>query len=245
MIGRRQCLPALLGMVLIPAGEFTMGRTKLTRDDNTTMRPRVLLDDRPAHKVWLDAYSLDAHEVTNVQYAKFVTATSRRPPYHWSAGQYPQGEENLPVFNVSWDDANAYCAWAGKRLPTEAEWERAARGGKEGLSYPWGDKMEPGKARYNVEAGPASVGQFPANDFGLFDMAGNVSEWCSDWFDREYYQSSPARNPKGPESGMYKVIRGGAWSDEPARTTVFFRNWVRPTQTTPNIGFRCAMRAGD
>ena len=238
MIGRRQFLPALLAnMVLIPAGEFTMGRTKLTPDDSTQMRPRVLLDDRPAHKVWLDAYYLDAHEVTNAQYAKFVSATGRRPPYHWSGGQ---GEADLPVFNVSWDDANAYCAWAGKRLPTEAEWERAARAGKEGLSYPWGDKMEAGKARYNVEAGPVAVGQFPANDYGLFDMVGNVSEWCSDWFDREYYKSSPARNPKGPETGIYKVIRGGAWSDEAARTTVFFRNWVRPTQTTPNIGFRCA-----
>ena len=84
------------------------------------------------------------------------------------------------------------------------------------LSYPWGDKIEAAKARFNVETGPAPVGQFPANDFGLFDMAGNVSEWCSDWFDREYYQSGPARNPKGPETGMYKVIRGGAWSDEAA-----------------------------
>jgi sulfatase modifying factor 1 len=250
MIGRRLFLPALLagvralagdtdGMVLIPAGEFTMGRTRLTPDDSTRMRPRVLLDDRPAHKVWLDTYYLDAHEVTNREYAKFVSATARRPPYHWRSGQYPRAEENLPVFNVSWDDANAYCRWAGKRLPTEAEWERAARGAREGLAYPWGDKMEKGKAQYNVETGPVAVGRFPASDFGLFDMAGNVSEWCSDWFDREYYQSSPARNPRGPESGMYKVIRGGAWSDEAARTTVFFRNWVRPTQTTPNIGIRC------
>jgi len=255
MIGRRQFLPSLLvgaralaqrqGMVLIAAGEFTMGRTKLTRDDNTTMRPRVLLDDRPAHKVSLDAYYMDAREVTNALYAKFVSATGRRPPYHWTGGEVPQGEADLPVFNVSWDDANAYCRWAGKRLPTEAEWERAARAGKEGLSYPWGDKIEAAKARYNVETGPAPVGQFPANDFGLFDMSGNVSEWCSDWFDREYYKSSPPRNPKGPETGMYKVIRGGAWSDEATRVTVFFRNWVRPTQTTPNIGFRCAKSAGD
>ncbi len=256
MIGRRRFLPALLvgvralagetqGMVLIPAAEFTMGRTRLTPDDNTKMRPRVLLDDRPAHKVWLNAYYLDAREVTNAQYAKFLSATARRPPYHWSGAAYPKGEENLPVFNVSWDDANAYCRWAGKRLPTEAEWERAARAGKEGLAYPWGDKMEAGKARYNVETGPVPVGQFPASDFGLYDMAGNVSEWCSDWFDREYYQSSPSRNPKGPETGMYKVIRGGAWSDEAARTTVFFRNWVRPNQTTPNIGFRCAMSAAE
>jgi iron(II)-dependent oxidoreductase len=228
------------GMVLIPASEFTMGRTRSTPDDSTKMRPRVLLDDRPPHKVWLDSYYLDAHEVTNARYAKFIAATGRRPPYHWSDGRFVKGEENLPVFNVSWFDADAYCRWAGMRLPTEAEWERAARAGKEGMSYPWGDKIEVGNARYNVETGPVAIGQFSANDFGLFDMVGNVSEWCADWFDREYYQSSPAWNPKGPETGLYKVVRGGAWSDEASRVTVFFRNWVRPNQTTPNIGFRCA-----
>ncbi len=227
-------------MASIPAGEFTMGRTKLTRDDSTTMRPIVLLDDRPDHKVRLDSYWLDKTEVTQAEYAKFVAATRRRPPYHWIEGKLPSGEEQFPAYNVDWDDANAYCAWAGKRLPTEAEWERAARGGKDGLSYPWGDKIDSKQARFATQAGPGPVAQYPANEFGLHDMAGGVSEWIADWFEREYYKSSPAANPKGPETGRYKVIRGGAWPDSGPRCTVFFRNWVRPNQRTPNLGFRCA-----
>jgi iron(II)-dependent oxidoreductase len=227
-------------MALIPAGEFTMGRTRLTPDDQTTMRPRVLLDDRPDHKVFLDAFQLDKTEVTHAQYDQFVKATNRKPPYHWLNGLMPAGAERLPIYNVDWDDASSYCQWVGKRLPTEAEWERAARGGKEGLNYPWGDKADPKLALYNIQTGPQKVAQFPPNEFGLFDMAGSVSEWTADWFEREYYKSSPSRNPKGPESGSYKVIRGGAWSDGPARITVFFRNWVRPNHKTPNLGFRCA-----
>ncbi|MBL8218424.1 MAG: formylglycine-generating enzyme family protein [Bryobacterales bacterium] len=227
-------------MVQIPAGEFTMGRTKLTPDDKTTMRPIVLLDDRPDHKVYLDAYQLDRTEVTHRQYEEFVKATQRKPPYHWLEGKMPAESADHPIYSVDWEDASAYCAFRGKRLPTEAEWERAARGGKEGLSYPWGDKADSKLARYNSQAGPGPVGKYPPNEFGLFDMAGSVSEWCADWFAREYYKTSPAKNPKGPETGSYKVIRGGAWSDSPARITVFFRNWVRPNQKTPNLGFRCA-----
>ena len=224
-------------MVLIPAGEFVMGRTRLTDDDKTNMRPHVLLDDRPDRTVWLDAYHIDTREVTNRQYAEFVKAAGRRAPYHWP---FAGAEAELPVFNVSWDDADAYCRWAHKRLPTEAEWERAARGGKHGLDYPWGDKIDGKLARYNTAEGPAPVGGYAPNGFGLFDVAGNVSEWCSDWFERGYYTSGERRNPRGPATGEYKVIRGGAFSDGPRRVTVFFRNWVRPNQRTPNIGFRCA-----
>lgn len=219
-----------------------MGRTKLTSDDKTNMRPHVLLDDRPAHKVWLDAYYLDTHEVTNAEYAGFVKSTSHRAPYHWLRGDIPSGEENFPVFNVDWEDANSYCRWSGKRLPTEAEWERAARGGKEELDYPWGDKADSKMAKYN-QPQPGAAGAFPPNAFGLYDMAGSVAEWCSDWFDGLYYKDSPTKNPQGPGTGLYKVIRGGAWSDSPARITVFFRNWVRPNQRTPNVGFRCARSA--
>ena len=228
------------GMVRIPAGEFTMGRTKLTKDDSTNMRPHVLLDDRPDHKVYLDAFWLDTTEVTQEQYAVFVKVTNRRAPYHWQGGKIPSGQERFPAYNVDWDDAAGYCKWRDSRLPAEAEWERAARGGLEGQDYPWGDKMDAKAARHDTQAGPGPVGVYLANAYGLFDMAGGVSEWTADWFEREYYKRSPARNPKGPETGSYRVIRGGAWSDGPRRITVFFRNWVRPNTRTPNLGFRCA-----
>jgi iron(II)-dependent oxidoreductase len=226
-------------MVLIPAGEFTMGRTKLTPDDKTGMRPLIVLDDRPEHKVSLKAFRMDKTEVTHGAYARFLEATGRRTPYHWP--QRPA--DDVPIYNVDWEDAKAYCEWSSKRLPTEAEWERAARGGQEGLSYPWGNKADPKQARYNVQTGAGPVGKYLPNGFGLFDMAGSVSEWTTDWFEREYYKRSPAADPKGPETGEYKVIRGGAWSDPASRITTFYRNWVRPTQRTPNLGFRCVKSA--
>lgn len=228
------------GMVTIPAGTFQMGRTKLTADDKTTMRPQVLLDDRPTHAVTLAPFLLDAYEVTQAQYGEFVKATKRPAPYHWQGGAVPTGTGAVAAHNVSWEDARAYCEWRGKRLPTEAEWERAARGGLEGADYPWGDKYDAKKARHNTETGPGEVGRYEPNGFGLYDMAGGMSEWTADWFEREYYKHSPAENPKGPATGAYRVIRGGAWSDQGRRITVFFRNWVRPTQRQPNIGFRCA-----
>lgn len=232
------------GMALIPAGEFTMGRTKTTSDDETGMRPLILRDDRPAHTVRLDAFYMDRHEVTHAAYARFVEETGRRPPYHWLDGKMPPERAKHPVYNVDWHDAAAYCDWAGKRLPTEAEWERAARGGLEGADYPWGDeKAASTKARFGTPDGPGPAGQHSPNAFGLHDMAGGVSEWCSDWFERDYYAKSPAENPQGPAEGMYKIVRGGAWSDGPARITVFFRNWVRPNQRTPNLGFRCVRGA--
>ena len=237
-----QALPE--GMAFIAAGEFRMGRTNLTADDSKGMRPKILLDDRPVHRVLLDAYYMDARAVTHSDYEKFIKATHHRLPYHWMDGKYPESHETYPIFNVSWDDANAYCHWEGKRLPTEAEWERAARGGKEGKDYPWGDNIDDEKARYNVATGPGPVGKFSANRLGLYGMAGNISEWCSDWFERTYYENSPERNPKGPAEGLYRIIRGGAWSDGPKRLTVFFRNWVRPSQRTPNLGFRCVKDAG-
>lgn len=228
------------GMVLIPAGEFQMGRTNTTSDDTAGMRPLALRDDRPIHAVELDAYYLDAHELSQAEYAKFVTATNRTPPYHWLDGDVPEGKENYAVHNVDWDDANSYCEWAGKRLPTEAEWERAARGGLDGKDYPWGDESPNKKARFNTPEGPGPVGKFKQNEFGLYDIVGGVTEWCSDWFERAYYETSPAENPQGAGSGMYKSVRGGSWSSGPRRITVFFRNWVRPNQKSPNIGFRCA-----
>ena len=243
------------GMALIPHGTFQMGRSKLTEDDKTTMRPQVLLDDRPVHAVTIAAFLLDTHETTQAQYAEFVKAAKRPAPYHWTdramqtAGAMrtdramPVGAGAVAAYNVSFDDAKSYCEWRGKRLPTEAEWERAARGGLEGADYPWGDKYDAKLARHNTETGPGEVGRYPPNAFGLHDMAGSMSEWTADWFDREYYKNSPSENPKGPAAGTYRIIRGGAWSDQNKRITVFFRNWVRPTQRQPNIGFRCAKDA--
>jgi formylglycine-generating enzyme required for sulfatase activity len=227
-------------MATIPAGEFTMGRTKLTSDDKTNMRPRILLDDRPARKVKMPAFEIDRREVTNQDYAAFLRASNRKPPYHWTGGAYPPKQADYPVYNVDWNDADAYCAWAGKRLPTEAEWERSARGGLEEKDYPNGDQITTKEARFNAPDGPTSVGKFAPNSFDLYDMAGNVSEWTADWFAVDYYSKGEDSNPHGPKEGLYKVIRGGAWSDSPKRITVVFRNWVRPNQRTPNIGFRCA-----
>ena len=226
--------PALLAAqsVVIPAGSFTMGRTKTTSDDATKMRPQVLLDDRPTRVVNLPAFSLDTHEVTHAQYAEFLAQMKRPAPYHWK----PElTKSNVAVYNVSWDDSRAYCEFRKSRLPSEAEWERAARGGLEGQDYPWGDKFDAKLLRAGTDRGPGEPGKFPANAFGLFDMAGNMAEWTSDWFDRETYKTGVP-----PATGLYKVIRGGAWSDAPKRVTVFFRNWVRPTMRQPNIGFRCA-----
>lgn len=227
-------------LVNIPAGTFTMGRTKLTSDDKTNMRPHVLLDDRPLHQVSISAFQMDKHEVTNAQYQLFVDKTHHATPYHWIDHHFAAIAAELPVYNVDWDDAHDYCAWAGGRLPTEAEWEYAARAGKADMDYPWGNQIDAKLARFNVPSGPGPVAKFAPNAFGLFDMAGNVSEWTADWFDGSYYATSPAQDPKGPSTGQYKIIRGGAWSDSAKRVTVFFRNWVRPNQKTPNVGFRCA-----
>lgn len=228
------------GMVAIPAGEFVRGRSQATPDDQTGMRPLILRDDRPARRVRLQAYFMDAAEVTHAAYARFLAASGRRAPYHWPAGAMPEALAEHPIYNVAWEDAQAFCAWDGKRLPTEAEWERAARGGLEEAAYPWGaEKPTPSRARYGTPQGPAPGRQFPPNAFGLYDMAGGVAEWCQDWFARTYYESAPDENPSGPATGQYRIVRGGAWSDGPNRITVFFRNWVRPTQRTPNLGFRC------
>jgi sulfatase modifying factor 1 len=230
------------GMVFIPGGEFLRGRSHALPDDNLKWFPTLMKDDRPVRAIYIDPFYLDEHEVTNDQYAEFVKATNHRPPYNWPKGQVPQGQGKFPVVDVSWDDAAAYARWAGKRLPTEAEWERACRGLDTGKKYPWGDR-EPVKtdARYNApEEGPAAVCQFARNYFGLCDMAGNVWEWCSDWYDKDYYRSAPGRNPLGPAAGLYRVLRGGSWADLPKYLTCAYRSWARPAERSPNIGFRCA-----
>jgi sulfatase modifying factor 1 len=255
-------LPALAqqppNMVEIKAGEFWMGRIQMFRPDEQGyfLRPRI--DDLPAHLTHIDRFFIDKTEVTQEDYATFVQATKRRMPFHWKDGRIPDGQSQFPVYNVSWDDADAYCKWAGKRLPTEAEWEKAARGGLEKKRYPWGDQLRPAAedqktpgpklAHYAVPNGPVKVGSYPPNAFGLSDMIGNVAEWVNDWYDRTYYAVSPEANPKGPDSGMYRVLRGSSWADlieaadevEPRVYGVYFRNFLTPSHRTSVVGFRCA-----
>lgn len=244
------------GMALIPPGEFWMGREWLTLNDEFGILSRDRLDDRPVHLVHVDSYYIDKHEVTNAEYARFVEATKHRHPYHWIGGKVPEKEILYPIYNVSWDDAVAYCGWAGKRLPTEAEWERSARGLENFKLYPWGNdlgqptevsseekKIEGGQqhARFNMPDGPIDVASLQPNDFGLYDTIGNVAEWVSDWYHRNYYSVSPERNPQGPKTGSYKVLRGGTWADErEEQLHVHYRNFTAPSMRTPTIGFRCA-----
>ena len=234
-------LAAEPGMVFIPGGEFLRGRSHALPDDDLKWWPVLMRDDRPVKPVSLNAFYLDEHEVTNEQYAQFVKATRHRTPYHWPKGQIPKGQEKFPVANVSWDEANAYARWAGKRLPTEAEWERACRGLTDAVKYPWGDRNPTSKdARFNGIEGPADVCKFQPNYFGLHDMAGNVWEWTSDFYEKDFYARSGTRNPRGPEKGLYRVLRGGSWADLPKYLTCAYRSWARPAERSPNIGFRCA-----
>lgn len=229
------------GMVFIPGGEYARGRAWDSPDFNVKWYPTAHKDDLPVRVISVDPFYLDEHEVTNADYAAFAKATGHRKPYHWIKGEFPEGKERFPVVNVSWDDAQAYCSWKRKRLPTEAEWERAARGTAERTMYPWGDRPPTSAdARYNAD-GPAAVCSKKRNYFGLCDMIGNVWEWTADWYGRAYYEEAPARNPQGPEKGIYKSLRGGSWFDQPGLfLTVAYRSWARPNERSQTVGFRCA-----
>ncbi len=230
-------------MVSIPAGEFQQGRNFVWKDYDVAWFPNPAKDDTPVHRVKLKAYSIDVAEVTNLRYQAFVKATKHAPPYHWKSGVPDAAKHDHPVYNVSYDDAVAFCAWdGGKRLPTEAEWERAARGLEEGKMFAWGDRaVTPADAVYESKDGPRPVCSKAKNGFGLCDMTGNLWEWCSDWYGRNYYESAPAGNPPGPDTGAYRVLRGGSWFDVPPLfLSVPYRSWARPGERSPTIGFRCA-----
>ena len=233
------------GMVLIPAGKFWMGRTQTMWRDALDTVPRAKLDDRPANHIDVDAFYLDKYEVTNEDYGRFLKTTGGRPPWHWPEGKIPSGEERLAVSNVNWFEAAAYCKSVGKRLPTEAEWEKAARGGLDRKPFPWDEVSEGQPLPAAVATGKViAVGSFAANGYGLYDMIGNIIEWTNDWYDMNYYAFMPKKNPQGPETGFYKVIRGAGWGDsargEIERISTFYRNFTDPELRASTIGFRCA-----
>jgi formylglycine-generating enzyme required for sulfatase activity len=231
-------------MVFIPGGEFARGRAHEHADSKLPYYPNPLRDDLPVRTIHIDAFYLDETEVTNERYAAFVKASGHRAPYHWRKGEMPVGKEKLPVVNVSWDDAAACCASEGKRLPTEAEWERACRGLTERQMYSWGNTDPTTKqAHFSSQDASAVCGDRVRSYFGLCDMIGNVWEWTSDWYGQKYYETAPERNPPGPPEGIYRVLRGGSWFDQPGSLqflTCSYRSWARPGERSPTIGFRCA-----
>ena len=250
------------GMVLIPAGEFQMGSNSGS------------FDEKPVHSVYVDAFYMDKYEVTNAQYAAFLNAKGKHTEsgktwlyigrgsvrIEYVAGVYrvKGGYENHPVTHVSWYGAVAYSKWKGKRLPTEAEWEKAARGNLSGLTYPWGNSIDRNKANYNghinghINDTTAAVGTYTANGYGLYDMAGNVWEWCLDEHNSGFYAVSPSYNPlSGANSIRWildnytgvnssRVLRGGSWNNSARLVRVTYRNRTDPTTTSTGNGFRCA-----
>ena len=257
-------LHLLEDMELIPAGEFKMGGS----DD------KAFRDELPVHDVYLDAFYIDKYPVTNAQFMEFVDANPQwekprgfnffRPIkyhdgyylHHWDKDNYPKERYNHPVVNVSWYAAMAYSQWIGKRLPTEAEWEKAARGGLQDQKYPWGNTIDIGKANYGKRPQQTTpVGRYPANEYGLYDMVGNVWEWCLDEWDISYYAFSVKENPvcggsidrivqNYRNSKTLHVIRGGSWYNSVEDIRTAKRSGALPTYSNYNIGFRCVIPVG-
>ena len=220
--------------ILIPGGEFIMGKESLTNAG---------FIDNFAHKVYVDSFYIDKYEVTNAQYKEFCDSTGRRLPEFWNMDVYHSGPAfpDYPVTGVTWADAEAYAKWKGFRLPTEAEWEFAARGGLIGKNYPLGDNMDSSQANYYPTQGHTMpVGSYPPNGYGIYDMAGNVVEWVYDFYSENYFLKSPYKNPAGPVYGKQRVIRGGGWRSGMSCNTVHFRQSLRPYWVDFNVGFRCA-----
>jgi len=240
-------------MITIPAGEFIIGN-----NGRPTAEGAGDPDEMPEHKAYLDTFLIDKYEVTNAQYKAFVDATSHRPPKHWqpspagtsgSGVTYPPEKANHPVVYVDWFDANEYCHWAGKRLPTEEEWEKAARG-TDGRNFPWGSAFDPQKANTpqywlskNKDGDTMPVGQFEngKSPYGLYDMAGNVYEWTANWY--KAYPHNPEPNPHYGEKN--KIVRGGSWYDCLSygcglSSPSYNRSRFAPEIRNKGFGFRCA-----
>ncbi|MGC8549570.1 MAG: formylglycine-generating enzyme family protein [Acidobacteriaceae bacterium] len=225
-------------LIRIPAGWFLMG-SEAGQDV-----------EGPVHRVWVDEFAMAATQVTVAEYGRFLAATGREAPPKWGDAEFCDPRQ--PVVAVSWFEAVAYCEWLSRvtgaryRLPTEAEWERAARGGVEGNLFPWGDEMPMSRPNYEGrwQTGPEPVGQSEPNGYGLFEMCENVHEWCSDWFDPEYYRVSPERNPSGPEEGKRKASRGGSWRHQIKIARCSARSSIPPEFQYADYGFRVVCGLG-
>ena len=222
-------------MVVIPCGSFLMGCDAGAENE------------RPVHRVQIDSFGLSRTATTNHLYSLFLQETGHATPPGWTDPRFNHPDQ--PVTSVSWFDAVAYCAWlSGRtnmpyRLPTEAEWERAARGGLEGKLYTWGDEPPQEQPRYSELwlNGPEVGGGRPPNGFGLCDISENVHEWCSDWYGERYYELSPSTNPRGPVSGARRASRGGSWRHQIKITRVAARSSIPPEFRYSDYGFRCAL----
>ncbi|MBN1445325.1 MAG: formylglycine-generating enzyme family protein [Candidatus Omnitrophica bacterium] len=219
-------------MILIPAGEFVMGSPEGAGDT----------DETPPHTVYLDAYYIDKYEVTVGQYRKFCQETRQPMP---CAPNWEQTDSH-PIVNITWEEASAYAQYYGKRLPTEAEWEKACRAGSN-TKYSFGDEdsqlWEYAWYEANSEKKTYPVGQKKPNAYGLYDMHGNAWEWCSDFYRADYYTGSPAANPQGPASGRHHAMRGGSWFNNPSHCRCAYRDWQEPDYWYGPFGFRCAISA--
>ena len=221
-------------MVRIPEGWFAMG-CATGRDD-----------EKPVHRVWVDVFELAVYQVTNAEYTEFLSGTAAAPPPFWNSENF--NHPQMPVAAVSWHEANRYCKWlssaTGKkfRLPTEAEWERAASGGIEGQLYPWGDAPPEQVPDYQKRwrSGPEPVGLYAPNPYGLYNLGDNVHEWCADWYDADFYAVSPQRNPQGPPTGSRRASRGGSWRHHIKVTRTAARSSIPPEFQYADYGFRVA-----
>ncbi len=226
-------------LVYVPAGEFTMGSD-------------LLPNEGPIHTVYLDAFWIDQHEVTNAQYRQCVTAQQCPAPVEGYSDRHQSGYygnpefDNFPVAYTGWAEADQYCRWAGKRLPTEAEWEKAARG-TDAREFPWGNTFDATRANsaLNIELVTTSVDSHPggASPYGAVDMAGNVWEWVADWYDETYYAQSPHANPTGPVTGTMHIVRGGGYGGYDAAQRTSLRRDLDANERVPYVGFRCARSA--
>ncbi|MBC8496217.1 MAG: SUMF1/EgtB/PvdO family nonheme iron enzyme [Chloroflexi bacterium] len=217
-------------MIVVPAGWFTMGQDNERRSN------------RPQRDVYLDAFAIDRTEVTNAAFGEFIAQTGFQPVRGWDES-IARDLADMPVVAVLWEEADAYCRWAGKRLPTEAEWEKAARG-TDARSYPWGDPWDASKANTaeSEHGGPLAVGSYPvgASPYGILDITGNVAEWVNDRFEFGYYTYAPDHNPLGPQQVLDHGLRGGSFADPAEFATTYFRNSSHSVLPNYRVGFRCA-----